>query len=304
MGITVIRSPCGEAEKACAFLNRIGRCDGVITEDSDVFLYGARTVYKNFSLDNKSMCTIEEYRMDDIEIKLGYNRESLIALALLLGCDYDQKGIPGVGKEMACKFLHEMNEQNEKKTLDRLRSWSNDPCKPSQSGKYEEKIKKLVILNRSKFPNENIIKEFLEFSKMSEILLSEKKYLKIEWNRPSLKCIQLFNDIKQAWTYEYTAEKVIPLIVLYEHSTDNNLSVKPLKISKKKRRAFIEYYEVVWAKMDHPEDKDLSELNQYVTFESISLFEKLYPKLVGDFNQEIDEKKNTRSLFKFLIFFF
>lgn len=53
MGITVIRSPCGEAEKACAYLNLIGRCDAVITEDSDVLLYGAKCVYRNFSLDKK-----------------------------------------------------------------------------------------------------------------------------------------------------------------------------------------------------------------------------------------------------------
>ena len=53
MGIKVIRSPCGEAEKACAYLNMIGRCDGVITDDSDVFLYGAKVVYRNFCLDKK-----------------------------------------------------------------------------------------------------------------------------------------------------------------------------------------------------------------------------------------------------------
>jgi flap endonuclease GEN len=53
MGINVIRSPCGEAEKACAYLNLIGRVDGVITDDSDVFLYGAKTVYRNFCLDKK-----------------------------------------------------------------------------------------------------------------------------------------------------------------------------------------------------------------------------------------------------------
>ena len=53
MGINVIRSPCGEAEKACAYLNLIGRVDGVITDDSDVFLYGAKMVYRNFCLDKK-----------------------------------------------------------------------------------------------------------------------------------------------------------------------------------------------------------------------------------------------------------
>ena len=53
MGIAVIRSPCGEAEKACAYLNLINKCDGVISEDSDVFLYGAKTVYRNFCVDKK-----------------------------------------------------------------------------------------------------------------------------------------------------------------------------------------------------------------------------------------------------------
>ncbi len=53
MGIIVIRSPCGEAEKACAYLNLIGQCDGIITNDSDAFLYGARCVYRNFSSDKK-----------------------------------------------------------------------------------------------------------------------------------------------------------------------------------------------------------------------------------------------------------
>lgn len=296
MGITVIRSPCGEAEKACAYLNSIGRCDGVITEDSDVFLYGARTVYKNFSLDNKSICTIEEYHMSEIEQQLGYDREMLIALALLLGCDYDQKGISGVGKEMACKFLAEMKEKNVKNILDRLRSWSSDKFKTTGASKYEEKIKKLVFTNGSKFPNEKIIKEFLVFSKMSEVLLTEEKYLTIEWKRPNLMAIQIFNDLKQSWPYEYTCEKVVPLIILHEHTIDKFRSVKPLRINRKKRRAFIEYYEVVWSKMDHLEDKDLSDLNEYVTHEKMDLFAMLYPNLIFDFNQENDAKQTKRSM--------
>ncbi|RNA04473.1 flap endonuclease -like protein [Brachionus plicatilis] len=196
---------------------------------------------------------------------------------------------------MACKFLSEMKEQNENRLLDRLRSWSASQHMSSQSTKYEEKIKKLVLSNGTKFPNEKIIQEFLEFSKMSEILLSKDKYLRIEWNRPSLMAIQLFNDVKQAWAYEYTAEKLIPLIVMYEHGIGTCRSIRPIRISKKKRRAFIEYYEVIWSKMVHPNDKDLSDLNEYVTLEKMDLFENFYPNLVKDFNQEIDCKKNKRN---------
>ncbi|CAF0752125.1 unnamed protein product [Brachionus calyciflorus] len=296
LGITVIRSPCGEAEKACAYLNMIGRCDGVITEDSDVFLYGARTVYKNFSLDNKSALTIEEYKMDDIETQLGYNRESLIALGLFLGCDYDPKGIPGVGKEMACKFLNELKEQNETRVLDRLRNWSrNDLVSSSQATKYEDKIKKLIFNNGSNFPNEKIIQEFLEFSKMSEILLSKDKYLSIKWMRPCLMEIEIFNDVKQAWPYEYTCEKVIPLIIMYEYMDRSKISLRPIKINKKRKKSFIEYYEVIWSKMDQSIDRDLSDLKEYVTLEKMELFEKFHKDLVEEFNREIEGKKTKRS---------
>ena len=36
--------------------------------------------------------------MKHVEEYLGMNRRSLIALGLLLGCDYDEHGISGIGK--------------------------------------------------------------------------------------------------------------------------------------------------------------------------------------------------------------
>jgi DNA excision repair protein ERCC-5 len=38
----------GEAEAQCAFLEMNNLVDGVLTEDSDVFLFGARSVFRNF----------------------------------------------------------------------------------------------------------------------------------------------------------------------------------------------------------------------------------------------------------------
>jgi len=42
----------------------------------------------------------------------GLTRDSLISLAILLGCDYLPQGVPGVGKEMGMKLVHELNGIN------------------------------------------------------------------------------------------------------------------------------------------------------------------------------------------------
>lgn len=109
----------GEAEAMCAYLNAKGHVDGCITNDGDVFLYGAQTVYRNFAMNSKEP-HLDCYTMSSIKEKLGCDRESLIGLAVLLGCDYLPKGIPGVGKEQALKLIETLRGQN---LLQRFEQW-------------------------------------------------------------------------------------------------------------------------------------------------------------------------------------
>uniref|UniRef100_A0A7N2MK11 Single-strand DNA endonuclease 1 chromo domain-containing protein n=1 Tax=Quercus lobata TaxID=97700 RepID=A0A7N2MK11_QUELO len=49
------------------------------------------------------------YEMTDVERRLGFGRNSLITLALLLGCDYSQ-GVHGLGPESACQIVKSVGD--------------------------------------------------------------------------------------------------------------------------------------------------------------------------------------------------
>ncbi|RVE55842.1 hypothetical protein OJAV_G00230120 [Oryzias javanicus] len=112
----------GEAEAMCAYLDSQGLVDGCITNDGDAFLYGARTVYRNFNMSSKDP-QIDCYHNSRVETELHLSRENLVGLAILLGCDYIPKGIPGVGREQALRLLQTLKGQS---LLHRFNQWRED----------------------------------------------------------------------------------------------------------------------------------------------------------------------------------
>ncbi|XP_068610228.1 flap endonuclease GEN homolog 1 [Brachionichthys hirsutus] len=109
----------GEAEALCAYLDAHGLVDGCITDDGDAFLYGARTVYRNLNLSSKDP-QVDCYRMSRVQTELHLCRDDLVGLAILLGCDYIPKGVPGVGREQALKLVQMLNGQT---LLQRFSQW-------------------------------------------------------------------------------------------------------------------------------------------------------------------------------------
>ncbi|KAL5096331.1 hypothetical protein RYX36_000658, partial [Vicia faba] len=98
-----------EAEAQCALLNSESLCDGCFSSDSDIFLFGARTVYREICLGDGGYVVC--YEMAEIENNLGLGRDSLIALSLLLGSDYHQ-GVHGLGPELACQIVKSIGEKD------------------------------------------------------------------------------------------------------------------------------------------------------------------------------------------------
>lgn len=124
-GIPYIVSPM-EAEAQCAELERLNLIEGTITDDSDVFLFGATRVYKNMFNQQRF---VEFYKSQDIEREMMLSRTKLIQLAYLLGSDYTE-GIPGVGPVAAMEILSEFSsvddeDESVETPLIRFKDWYN-----------------------------------------------------------------------------------------------------------------------------------------------------------------------------------
>ncbi|KAK8780104.1 hypothetical protein V5799_018561 [Amblyomma americanum] len=136
LGLPCVQST-GEAEGTCAFLDKNGLVDGCITQDGDAFLYGARTVYRKLSIEDKDPHVLA-YTIADIEMKLSLDREKLIALAVLAGCDY-YAGVHSVGKETVLKLLVKFGDID---CLERLRDWTRNPKYSKLQEAVDKKCKK------------------------------------------------------------------------------------------------------------------------------------------------------------------
>lgn len=106
-GIPYITAPM-EAEAQCAKLAELNLVDGIITDDSDVFLFGGKQCFKNIFNDAKYA---ECFLLADINRELSLSRERLISLAYLLGSDYTI-GLPGVGPVVALELLANFPGEN------------------------------------------------------------------------------------------------------------------------------------------------------------------------------------------------
>lgn len=109
MGLQCVQGP-GEAEAFCAHLNAANLVDGVISQDSDCFAYGARRVYRNFSMSTQGTASsiggsVDVYDLDTVDKSMDLGRNKIVVMALLCGCDYCPEGVGGVGRDAVQKLF-------------------------------------------------------------------------------------------------------------------------------------------------------------------------------------------------------
>lgn len=138
----------GEAEAMCAYLAD-GYVDACVSQDSDCFVYGAKIVYRNFSMSHQGGA-IDVY---DIAKVPHLGRNKMVVLALLCGCDYNGCGINGVGRDSAIKFIETFSNDD---ILERVISWRSDSSKVEELGrKYNDPDRCTACGHFGKIQNHN-----------------------------------------------------------------------------------------------------------------------------------------------------
>lgn len=137
-----------EADAQLAFLNLNNLCEFIITEDTDLILYGCRKII--YKLDTKGGCVL--YDRTRLSKCLGPHGEDVSfekfrRICILSGCDY-LKNIPSVGLQSAKKFFLLTKQDNIKTLLPKLSTYLKSP---RLAGKVTEEYIKGFIDAESTF---------------------------------------------------------------------------------------------------------------------------------------------------------
>lgn len=126
LGVRVVQA-VGEGEATAAALNVLGFADGVVTEDGDALLYGARLVYRGLTCDALRNESVSKYDVTQHEVfSLGDTHKSLVAFALLVGTDIHSNAAPRIGVDKALTFVKHCGRMVNIDALDVLESWRED----------------------------------------------------------------------------------------------------------------------------------------------------------------------------------
>jgi flap endonuclease-1 len=117
MGIAVVQAP-GEGEAEAAYLAKIKEeVYASASQDYDSLLFGAPNLIRNLTLarKRKTISGWVEVKPEIIELEkvlnyLEINLDQLICLGILVGTDYNPKGIPGIGQKKALQLVKKFQQ--------------------------------------------------------------------------------------------------------------------------------------------------------------------------------------------------
>ena len=201
-GLPYITAPM-EAEAQCAELVHLGLVDGIVTDDSDVFLFGGTRIYKNVFNQAKF---VECYLTTDLESEFGLTRHRLISIAQLLGSDYTE-GLAGIGPVTALEILSEFDDLGEFKNWWTAVQQGSRKKEDDASNPFRKKFRRNTakIFLPTGFPDPRVEAAYLH----PEVDNDPSDFV---WGVPDLAALRAFLMSTIGWTNERVDEILVPVV--------------------------------------------------------------------------------------------
>lgn len=213
-GIPYLVAP-QEAEAQCAYLEILNLTDGTITDDSDIWLFGGRCVYKDFFNNQKE---VYEYRSKDIEHHFKLTRKQMIQLAFLVGSDYTI-GLTGVGTVTAMEIIANFPSEGDDilRGLINFAAWLRGGTLRTEPGRtvLRNKLKNVTV--DQGFPSQAVAQAYL-FPTVDE---SKEAF---SWSKPNLVLLQDYTREKFGWSRLKFEETMAPVMKrLLDNKSQKNI---------------------------------------------------------------------------------
>ena len=194
MGIAVVQAP-GEGEAEAAFLAKSqSEIYASASQDYDSLLFAAPRLIRNLTLakKRKTISGWMEVKPEIIELEkvlnyLEINLDQLICLGILVGTDYNPKGIPGIGQKKALQIVKKfkqpvlifdsLKEQIENLSEDDKFNWKeifelfhrpNVSSSLFKFGKIDEKKIRKILVEEHDFSDDRVQKQLERLREITE----------------------------------------------------------------------------------------------------------------------------------------
>jgi len=194
MGIAVVQAP-SEGEAEAAYLCKVKKnVYASVSQDYDSLLFGAPKLIRNLTLARKRKTFSgwkevkpELIELDNVLNSLEINLDQLICLGILVGTDYNPKGIPGIGQKKALQIVQkykqpvlifkEIQEQIEKLPEEDQFDWKEifELFHKHKVKDVEFKFKKInenkikeILINEHNFSENRVEKQLERLQKIKE----------------------------------------------------------------------------------------------------------------------------------------
>ncbi len=122
LGLPIVQAP-SEGEAQAAFLVQQGDAFACVSQDFDSLLHGATRLVRNLSIAGRKKKTNrlgyeivkpQLIELRDVLQQLGIDADQFVVLAILVGTDYNQGGIKGIGPKNALRLVKSCGKEYDK----------------------------------------------------------------------------------------------------------------------------------------------------------------------------------------------